>query len=329
MPGVRLDNPAIYQKDMYKAAFEVIDKADKMRDKIYNVVSGVTGAGDKSTQLLGLGDLERHTTEGQDIVFKSPSEGWTYYVKYWTFSGGLTLTFEAVQDNVKLGNFLNELAGTWAESSEHTKEEFAARPFNEGGTLSGDFVFNGSWLNNTDSSGDLMYDSKPHFTLSGNEFTHKGGGTYFNSTAGLALNPGNFETVYNLQTATNNRNELDRPTKMKVDTLLTLPGADYLMAKRILTTFGERQSFPGGQLNDRNIYADLAAPMKWDHLTDTGAFYVGKAQHRDFQFHERQTPLIDFFEDKTNKGYKASFVERYGILIKNRVWNRGGGTSGA
>ena len=328
MAGVRLDNPSIYSKDMYKAAFEVMDGADKQRDKIYKVVTGVNGGGDKSTQLLGLGDLERHTTEGQDINFRSPSEGWSYYVKYWTFSGGLSLTFEAVQDNVKLGNFLNDLAGTWAESSEHTKEEFAARPFNDGGTLSGDFVFNGSWLNNADPSGNLMYDGKPQFALSGNEYTHKGGGTYYNSIAGLTLNAITFQQVYVLHTATNNRNELDRPTKMKIDTLLTRPGDDYLMALRILKTMGDRQSLPGGNMNDTNIYYGLAKPVMWDYITDS-AFYVGKAQHRDFQFHERQTPLIDFFEDKTNKGYKASFVERYGILLKNRPWARGGGTSAA
>ena len=127
MPGVRLDNPALYAKDMYKAAYEVIDKADTKHDKIYSVKSGVKGAGDKNTQILGLGDLERHLVEGQDIDFRSPKEGWSYYVKYWTFSGGLSLTFEAVQDTVKLGNFLKDLAKTWQESSIHTKEEFGAR----------------------------------------------------------------------------------------------------------------------------------------------------------------------------------------------------------
>lgn len=325
MAGVRLDNPSIYSKDMYKAAFEVIDKADKVRDKVYKVVPGVKGGGDKNTQLLGLGDLERHTAEGQGINFKSVAEGWSYYVKYWTFSGGLSLTFEAVQDNVKLGNFLKELAATWADSSEHTKEEFAARPFNEGGTLSGDWIFNGSWLNNSDPSGDMMYDGKPMFALSGNNYTHKGGGTYYNSVAGLTLSASSFETIFVLHTATNNRTELDRPMKMKVDTCLTEEGSDYLMARRIYET---TNGLPGSQMNDKNIYAGLAKPLAWPYLTDS-AFYLGQAQHKDFQFHERQTPLIDFFEDKTNKGYKASFIERYGVLIKNRPWTRGGGSSSA
>ncbi len=323
MAGVRLDNPAIYAKDMYKAAFEVMDEADTMHDKIFKVVSGVKGGGDKNTQLLGLGDLERHTVEGQDINFESPAQGWSYYVKYWTFSGGLSLTFEAVQDTMKLGNFLKELAATWQESSIYSKETFTARVFNHGGDLLGDWIFNGTWLDNTDPSGNLMFDSIPLFNLTGNKRSTKGGGTYYNSVTGLTLTPANFETVYILATATNNTNELDRPTKNKVDTLLTAPGADVLMARRIL----ESEKLPGSQANDLNPYYKLADPMQWDHLTDS-AFYIGKRQHKDFQFHDRQKPLIDFFEDKTNKGYKASFVERYGVMLKTfRAWHRGGGSA--
>lgn len=328
MPGVRLDNPSLYAKDMYKAAYEVIDAVDTVYDKVFKVEGGKTGAGDKNTQLLGLGDLQRHTVEGQDIDFQSPTEGWSYYVRYWTFSGGLTLTFEAVQDTVKLGNFLKDLAGTWQESSINTKEEFAARVFNQGGALSGDYVFNGSHTGQSDPSGDGMYDGTtanpiPLFNLTGNTRSTKGGGTYFNSVASLTLTPGNFETIYNRQTATNNRSELDRPKKNKVDTILVSPGADFLQARRILKS----EQLPGSQVNDINPYFDLAQPLAWDYLTDS-AFYVGKAQHRDFQFHDRQKPLIDFFEDKTNKGFKASFVERYGVLLKTfTAWGRGGGSS--
>jgi len=324
--GQRLDNPSLYAKDMYKAYYEDLDAADMMYDKIFKVVSGVKGAGDKSTQLLGLGDLKKHTAEGEDIDFSSPTEGWSYYVKYYTFSDGLDLSYEAVEDTVKLGNLLKDLAKTWAESSMDKKEDYAAGVFNDGGTLSGDSVFNGSHTGQTDSSGALLFDSIPMFALSGNEYTHKGGGTYYNSVAGLSLDPDNFETIYILHTATNNRNELDRPTKAKADTLLTLPGADHLMALRILKTV---TGLPGTELNDKNIYAGLAEAMSWDYLTDTGAFYFGKKQSNDLQFHVRQTPVIKFFEDRTNNGYKASIVERYGILVKGRPFTRGGGSSSA
>jgi len=331
MPGTKLYNPSLYSKDMYKSAFQVRDAADTVRDKIYHVVKKATGAGHKETQLLGLGDLERHTVEGQDINFRAPKEGWTYYTKYWTFSGGVSLTFEAVQDTVKLGNFLKALAATWEEASIHTKEEFAARAFNNGGTLSGDYVFNGSHINQSDPSGPGMYDGTtaspiPLFNLTGNTFATKGGATYYTSVASIALSAANYETIYVLQTATNNRTELDRPMKNKADTLLTETGANFLLAKRIMTS----EYLPGSQMNDINPYRGQVTPMDWDYLTDSGAFYVGKRQHKDFQFHERQTALIDFFEDKTNKGYKASYLERYGVMFKTHfAWCRGGGASAA
>ena len=326
MAGLRQDQVALYTKDMYKAEREGYEQIPTVYDKIFKIVSGVKGAGDKSTQILGAGALVRHTVEGQDVKFKTPVQGWEYLVKYHTYSDGIALTKEAVEDTVKLGNLLKDLANTWGISVRVEKESMAARVFNEGGTLSGDWVFNGTHTNNTDSSGDLMYDSIPFFALSGNEYTHKGGGTYYNSVAGLAVSPGDFETVYVLHTATNNRSELDRPMKNKVDTLLTQVGADALMAKRILLTTA---GLPGTEIHDKNIYAGMADPMDWDYLTDTGAFYVGKRQSMDMQWHDRQKALIDFFEDKTNKGYKASFLERYGILLKGRPWTRGGGASAA
>jgi len=122
-----------------------------------------------------------------------------------------------------------------------------------------------------------------------NEYTHKGGGTYYNSVAGLSLDPDNFETIYILHKATNNRSELDRPTKAVCDTLLTLPGADALMARRILKT-SESMGLAGTQLNDLNIYANLAEPMDWDYLTDTGAFYLGK----------RQSDMINSIQDRSH-----------------------------
>jgi len=325
MPGVRLDNPSLYAKDMYKANYEVIDRMPVVYSDIYSLIKNVKGGGDKNTQLLGMGDLKRHQVEGEDIDFESPSEGWSYYVKYWTYSGGLTLTFEAVQDTVKLGNFLKDVAATWTESAIDAKETFAALPFNHGGDLLGHWAFNGSWVGNSDPSGNLMYDSYPLFNLTGNARSSKGGGTYYNSIAGLTLSPSTFEQVYLLHTATNNRSELDRPKRNSVDTLLVDP-TDSFMARKIVET-PPTQGLPGGQLNDSNVYYGLAKTIIWDYLTDS-AFYVGKRQHRDWQFHERQSALIDFFEDKNNKGYKASYVERFGILLKNwNVFSRGGGSS--
>lgn len=325
MAGLRGDQVTLYTKDMYKAEYEGYKEAKTKYDMVFKVVNkDIKGAGDKSTQLLGAGALTRHLIEGQDIVFKTPVEGWSFYVKYHTYSDGLSFSKEAVEDTVKLGNVLKELARSWGVSVRIAKEEMASRVFNHGGDLSGDWVFNGSHTNNTDPSGDLMYDSKPLFNLTGNARSTKGGGTYYNSIAGLTVTPAAFEQVYNLHTATNNRDERDRVVTNPADTLLVSPGSDRFLADRIVDS---SKGMPNTQLNDMNPYYKLVDVLDWDYLSDS-AFYVGKRQSDSFQFHERQAPEIRFFRDEGNLGYKASINLRFGIWLKNfRVWSRGGGSS--
>lgn len=327
MPGLRADQLALYTKDMYKAEREGYKQVDTVVDQIFSVKNGVKGAGDKITQILGAGDLVRHTTEGQDVNFKSPIQGWEFLVKYWTYSDGIVLTKEAVEDTVKLGNLLKELAATWGISYRVEKETMGATVFNRGGDLLGEWVFNGTHTGNTDSSGDMMYDSEPLFNLTGNTRSTKGGGTYYNSVAGLALTPANFETVYNLHTVTNARDERDRVVQNPADTLLVRRGSMEFLADRIINT---ERGLPGGQMNDINPYYKIISKIiGWDYLTAAeDAFFVGKRQSPDFQLHQRQLPEIRFFRDEKNLGYKASFNVRMGILLKNfRTWSRGGGTS--
>ena len=325
MAGIRGDQVALYLRDMYKAEHESYTQEPTQYDKVYKVVSGsqVQGAGDKNTQILGAGDLTRHKSENQDVIYKSPVQGWQFLVRYWTYSDGLALSKEAVEDTQKLGNLLKDLAGTWGISERVTKETFAARVFNIGGATDGDAIFNGSHTGNTSPSGNYLYDSYPMFNLTGNARSTKGGGTYYNGVASLTVTPANFETLYNLFTKTNNRDERDRIVNMQPDTLLTEPGQDAFLAERIVDS---AVGLPNSQLNDKNPYYKIVTPMFWHYLVD-GAFYVGKKQHQDFQFHERQQSEIRFFRDELNLSYKASVNIRVGVFIKNwRVWVRGGGS---
>jgi hypothetical protein len=324
MPGVRADQLSLYVDDMYKAERESYKEVPTMHDKIFKVVSGVDGAGTKSTQILGVGRLERHLVEGQNIKFKSPVEGWTYYCRYWTWSDGIALTKEAVEDTRKLGNLIKELGNTWGKQVRICEEDFGATVFNRGGDLLGEYVFNGTHTGNTAPYGDMLYDNKPLFCLTGNKWTTKGGGTYYNSVAGLTLTPANFETLYILHTATNNRDERDEIVANPVDTLLTQVGADAFLAERLLNT----EKLPISQLNDVNPYYKIVTAMSWDYLSDTSSpFYLGKRQSDKMQFHKRQLPEIRFFRDEDNRNYKASIDMRQGIFVKGRVWSRGGGTS--
>jgi len=329
--GLSDDQVSLYRKDMYKAEREGMKEIPPRYPDVYKVVNNVKGAGDKATQILKAGPLTRHTKEGQDIEFVSPIEGWTTLVKYHTYSDGLTFSPEAIEDTVKLGNLLKDLARTWGEEVRVAKEELGARVFNNGGALSGDFVFNGTHTGNTDSSGDLLYDSIPMFNLTGNPRTTKGGrATYYNSDSSLTVTPNDFETLYNLITSTNNTDEQDRIKANPVDAAMTRPGSNAFKMKRIIET-PANQGFPGGNLNDNNVYFGLVTKhIIWDYLTSTeAAFYIGKAQHQAVQFHERLAPIIRFFRNENNAGFKASIRVRFGIHIKAggwRAWARGGGT---
>jgi len=326
MAGIRADQTALYLADMYKAEREGYIEVETKYDKIHKVVNNVSGAGDKITQVLGAGALKRHVLEGEDITFKSPVIGWEFLTKYWTFSDGISLSKEAVEDTRKLGNLLKDLANSWGKQVRIVKETFGSRPFNEGGNLSGDYIYNGTHTGQTDSSGDMFYDSEPAFNLTGNTRSTKGGGTYYNSVAGLSLTPANFETIYNLHTTTNNRDERDNVVQNPADTILTRPGANRWLAERII---GTERGLPGSQINDINPYYKLVTPMDWDYLEAAeGNFYVGKRQSNDWQFRERQASEIRFFRNETNLGYKTSINIRIGMLFKNwRVWTRAGGTS--
>ena len=292
MAGLRADQLAIYKKDMYKAEREGGMSVTAKYPEIYKVLTGIKGAGDKETQLLGAGRLERHTVEGQDINFKAPVQGWESLVKFHTYSAGLSLTKEAVEDTVKLGNLLTDLARTWGKYGTIAKEEMAARVFDYGGDLTGDWVLNGTHSGNADSSGDLLYDGYPLFNLTGNARSTKGGGTYYNSVAGLSMQAADFETLYNLQTSTNNRDEEDEVVQNPADTVLCKPGSDFFLADRILNTTGPNRSLPGQQLNDKNPYYGLISKViAWDYLDGRGsesAFFVGKRNHDKFCFCERQ-----------------------------------------
>lgn len=332
MAGLTNDEVARFKADLFKVERERPLDIKPSYPEIMKVVTGLKGAGDKYTQLLGPGRLTRHTVENQDINFKSPAQAWTSLVKYDRYSAGLVFSKEAVVDNMKLGNVLTDLAEQWVDYGLIAKEELCARYFNHGGDTSGDWLFLGTFLDETDSSGLLPYDSAPMFNLTGNKRTTKGGGTFYSSVASLTMNADDFETLYNLATATNNRGEENEVKRNPVNTILCLPGSDKFKAERIVNTTREA-GLPGTQLNDLNPYYGIVDKIiDFDYLDSDGGFFVGRRQDERIEFRERQSQETDFFRDHTNKSYKASVDMRFKIFVKPlawRAWVRGGGNSNA
>ena len=332
MAGLRNDQVAAFKADLYKGEHDAVTDVAPRYPDIFKVVKNVQGAGDKFTQYIGAGRFKRHTTENEDRVFKAPVQGWQTLCVYHTYSAGLVFSKEAVSDinKAKMSNLLMEYAGQWKEYATVAKEELAARIFNHGSDTSGDWAFLGSFLDETDSSGLLLYDSKPLFALTANNHATKGGGSYYNSVASLTMCADDFETIYNLLTATNNRGEEDEIKANPVNTILCLPGSDKFLAERIVET-PKNQGIPGQQLNDINPYYGLIDKIiAWDYLTSGGGYYVGRRQDKNWEFRERQGQETDFFRDHVNGSYKASCDMRFGIMLKPqawRAWARAGGST--
>lgn len=317
----------LFERDMYEVAREAYKIKETEYDKIYHVNKNVTGAGNKTTQLLGADKLREKTVQGQGFQFRSPVQGWQTLVCYKTFFDAVKFDKEEVEDNVrsgKIGQTLKDYAATWGDAYRVSKEEFAASFFMYGGLTSGDDIFNGSWGDNVDSSGDLLYDSKPFFNLAGNLRTTKGGSTYYNAVVSSALTEENFGTLYDLMSVTNAYSETGVKEQNKPDTLLTEEGADFRGACKIL----ESEKLPGGDLNDINpwkkaVYA--TKPMSWAYLDPTinaGAWYVLKAQAPELCFEDRQQPIIEFYRNKETRGYMATVDARFGVHLKPGVWKR-------
>ncbi len=312
---------------MYKVARESYTEEPIIHPEIFKMVEGASGGGDKFTQLLGA-DRLKEQAENEDIDFHSPVQGWQAWIKYRTFSDGVNFTKNAVEDNVKngeVGKTLKGYAATWGSAIRNEKEVFGANIFTYGGYTSGDDIYKNSWGNETDSSGDLIYDSKPLFNLTGNTRTTKGGGTYYNAIATGTLSPTTFETLYNLVSNTNAYSEQDRRIANKPDTLLTRTGADAFLAKRVVKT---PERMPGGDQNDMNPYFDIVQPISWGYLTGDG-WFIGKRKEDKLQWHNRQKPVIEFFRRPENRGYRASVDVRWGVLLKPGVWRNWGRTLGS
>jgi len=304
------------KKNMYDWFFESYDTVPTVYDQIFNTGTS-DGAYSQSTKNTQLGDL-LEKPEGDDIIFEHVGEGRIVIGKNRTFAKGIELSKEAVEDfpASRTADILKEYAMQWGEAVRRSKEKFAAAFFNKGGYTAGDPIFNNTISGVvTDPSGNLVYDGKPFFTLTGNARSSLNGGTYFNSHA-LALSAPNLITVNTSHTSTNNRDENDEVISNRPDTML-IPPALAPTAKVVL----ESEKLPGGANNDVNVNRNLVKIVQWDYLTDTDAWFLGKAK-QGLQWRDRQPAVIDFYQDSRNKNYYATVNARWGAWVSDwRPWS--------
>lgn len=320
------DQQASMTKDSYIVALTEYEKQPMVHELVYDMQTDPEGMGTKKTDLLGVGRFEK-VNENENYPRKNPIEGYTKRAKYEEFAVSMEFSRRLVERNVKFNDILMDIARTVGEAYAVEKEEYGATPFNNGGDLSGNDIFDGTYIGETDSSGDVMYDGEPFLNLSNNTRASKQGSTYYNSIAGLTLSRDSFQQVYVLFTNTNSKNELDFRVKIKPDTLLTDLGNDQFMAIRILgASLLPNSSLP----NDPNPTSGArlgVTHIPWGYLTDS-AFYVGKRKHRDIAFVNAEPLETKFWRNNDNGSYLWSATFMIGVKIWDwRLWARGGGSS--
>ncbi len=297
------------KKTMYKYFFEAYDQKPTVYDQIFDVQPS-DAAYEQSTSVVGMGQLVEKP-ENEPIVYRQPLEGYTTYGINHTFSDGVEMSMETVEDHVKVENILRATAATWGQSVKNTRETWYANVFNYGGITAGKALFknviSGVISQNADG---LIYDGKPLFALSGNNHPSKGGGTYYNGLA-LALSQANLITAVQLMTATNNRNERDEIVSIRPDTLLVPPALEQTARVILNSTL-----LPGSANNDVNVMAGALKLVVWDYLSDTDAWFVLKAKS-GLVAQNRKEPVIDFYQDEDTKSFKANIVARWGHRIDN------------
>jgi len=316
MGAIRSDFTKNMNNMLYEWYMEQYDTYEPVYPQIFEVVTATEGSYHRAVNALGLGKLsEKKETEA--IKYSSIGEGWEVITKYRTFADGITISADAFEDSTG-ENLLRQAVATWSEAIVSTKEDFAASFFNKGGLTAGHDVFNNTISGIvTDSSGNFIYDGKPFFALSGNNHTAKGhAGTYYNAVA-LSLTSDNLQTVYNLLTVTNNRNEKGEIVKIIPDTLLIPPALKFTADGLLGSTALVGGSTAAG---NKNVVENLLTPVVWQYLTSSTAWFVGKAK-KGIKFYERKSPVINFYQDEDTLEYKANIHRRYGASVDNwRFW---------
>ena len=120
---------------MYVYGMEKYDSIPTVYDKIFEVIQSDSSY-EKETDVSGMGNLSEKKPS-EKVVFSNPMEGYTIISKNRTFADGVEFQMELVMDipKEKIANIVTDEAASWAESVVRTKEEFAARFFNEGGLV--------------------------------------------------------------------------------------------------------------------------------------------------------------------------------------------------
>lgn len=313
---------AEFVEGLKRGFYEYVLENQKYQDEtlkypeLFEVVPA-EGAYNKRTTVIGAGNLKKKP-EGEKITYSRVGEGFTVQTKWETYADGLEFSKENVDDfsESKISNLVSDMASTWLTGYNQTKEQLALNVFNKGGLTAGYEIFNGSAAGETDPSGDLCYDSKPFFNLTGNKrpLTPNGTAAYYNAVA-LALSEANLQTAYDLMTVTNAVNSKGQKVMLEPTVLLYHPSLRWTVMNLL-----NAENQVGTANNDTNTVQNILTPIE-SRFLDTSTFWSVGTAKKGIRFYERQPLTFDFYQDKETKGYKADVTARFGVEVNDfRYW---------
>ena len=268
----------------------------------------------KEVSSTGMGDL-KEKPESEPIQEAAPQEGFPIYGKVRTFASKVSWSMELYDDS-QVESLFQDTVSSWGRSVPRTKDRWYAQFFNYGGYTAGHSVFNNSLPDIlVDSSGDLIYDGYPLFTLTNNARSSMGGETYFNSGGALDLDATNLQAVYQAMTATNNRDEKDDEIIIEPNILLIPPGLKFI-ADELLQYEKQNTDFMLYKDKPSIALAGKITPVVWPRLTDTDAWFLLEKQKGLIALN-RMEEQIDFYKDNETKAYVASILVRFGGYVNN------------
>lgn len=301
--------------DYYLDALEY-SKTKNVYDKICEIKTS-SKAWEQGTSVVEASD-PREREEYEEMVPVKATEGFTVYAKMRRFYKVMHVSKRAMKDHQQLKNWVKTVTGGWAADMERGKNKFVLKHFNKGAFTAGADVFNQSIAGGvlTDPSGKFCYDTGdasgniPFFNASGNLRKSKGKAEYYNLLSN-SLTADNLELLWNLMTVNNAKNEDDTEIEMEPNYLLCNKALTFT-ARRIL----ESTLIPGSNNNDKNVLNSIVELIDTNLFIDTNAYVLG-TKGKGMIFYTRETPEIDFWEEKRNKSYWLSIEESYGVQIKN------------
>lgn len=320
------DFAGLLRTEVRRTMFESYDKQPSRIPQIYEVVPfgqapqkmyWVDARAVKDTQ----GEERR---PGEDVKQVSAREArripfaWKFIAERLVVPDELTMFVQQSPDGMVSPNaaesileHLRPQARWLGEERARREEEIAASAFNNGGLTAGHSVFNQTIEVFEDANGDLCYDGKPAFNLTGNARAAIDGTTYYNGLA-LGLSAANWKTADNLMASTNAFDEMGRSIHLRPSQII-VPAA----LRHDVMQIRDAGGLAGSANNDANTFRDYEV-VDWNFLTDSDAWFIQDPMRKAFVWYDGGPPMVKVEESASN--FSSTIAVQFKYALNLRDW---------